>query len=66
MQQQIQNSMETKYLEWDESRENDKAYLAEYYQSVADKWKDKSTGKKVFQRFQKAADRLKKELTAKA
>lgn len=53
--------MET--IEWDETRKDDKEFLLQYYQSVADKWKDREYGKKVYQRFQKAADKIRKELS---
>lgn len=58
--------MQDTVIEFDETRAQDKEYLIGYYQAVADKWKkrydDCGCGKKVYQRFQKAADKLIKEL----
>lgn len=49
-------------IQWDESRKDDKQFLMEYYQQVADKWKPIEKAKKTYQHFQKAADDLRKEL----
>lgn len=50
-------------VKWDDSKAQDKEFLIEYYQSRANYWKDVKHAKKTYERFQKAADNLRKELT---
>lgn len=47
-------------MEFDETKENDKDYLKEYYQSKIDYWKDKPNSELIVKRYKKALIRLNK------
>lgn len=46
--------------EFDETKENDKEYLKEYYQSKIDYWKDKPNSELIVKNYKKGLKKLNK------
>lgn len=46
--------------EFDETKENDKEYLKEYYQSKIDYWEDKPNSELIVKKYKKALKKLNK------
>lgn len=45
-------------MEFDESKQGDRKYLIQYYQSVIDRWNGKPNSKKIIQHFKKVIKQL--------